>query len=377
MERRLHHRQKAFTRGALALLLLLGAVGCAKDTPQNTFETHGPFAGELNEIMAPVWIISGVVFVLVQGLVLYCVIAFRRKSDDERPEQIHGSTPFEIGWTIIPALLLVFVAFITIGKIWWLDEKHEDALQVEVIGHQWWWEYNYFDASGKTIAHTANELHIPTGRKVQLLITSADVIHNYWPPKLSGKIYAIPGRENHMTIQADTPDFYYGQCAEYCGLSHANMRLRVVAEPPAQFDRWLAANSFTTPSKTYALVTADNADSASEVEKGYTLFLQKGCSGCHAVNGVSRGAVGPDLTNFNSRATFGGAIFDNDDESVRVWLRNPPQEKPGSLMPDLDLTEGEISSLIAYLRTLGDPALRGVAPPGQAAGATGSETTTP
>jgi cytochrome c oxidase subunit 2 len=172
-----------------------------------------------------------------------------------------------------------------------------------------------------------------------------------------------------MTIQADKADFYYGQCTEYCGLSHANMRLRVVAEEPAQFERWMEANSVDRPSKVHPLVTAESSATATEEEKGYTLFLQKGCSGCHAVNGVSRGAVGPNLTYFNSRATFAGAIFGNDDENLRAWLRDPPAEKPGSLMPKLNLPEGEITSLIAYLRTLGDPGLRGApVPAGVAAG---------
>ena len=192
---------------------------------------------------------------------------------------------------------------------------------------------------------------------MQLNLTSADVIHNYWPPKLSGKVYAIPGRRNHMTIQADKADFYYGECAEYCGLSHANMRLRVVAQSPADFDQWMAANSATRPATTFPIVcTADQA-TASEETKGATLFLQKGCSGCHAVNGISRGAVGPNLTYFNSRATFVGAIFDNDNDNLRSWLRDPPSEKPGSLMPKLNLAETEITSLIAYLRTLGDLSL--------------------
>jgi len=353
--------------GITSLALLVA--GCARDTPQNALHPEGPFSRSVHNLIVPVFGVAGLVFVFVEGLIVYAMIRFRRRSEDERPEQIHGSTKFELAWTILPALILVGVGAATISKIFYLDRQFKDSMQVQVIGHQWWWEYNYKDADGKTIVAAANELHIPVGRKVQLNLTSADVIHNFWPPKLAGKVYAIPGRKNHMTIQADKAEFYYGECAEYCGLSHANMRLRVVAQPQADFDRWMAANSVDTPAATYPIVTAKQAATASEEAKGHTLFLQKGCSGCHAVNGVSKGAVGPNLTYFNSRATFAGAIFGNDNESLRAWLRDPPAEKPGSLMPKLNLAEDEITSLIAYLRTLGDPSLRGTpVPAGLAAG---------
>ncbi|MBA3283251.1 MAG: cytochrome c oxidase subunit II [Acidimicrobiia bacterium] len=353
---------------ALTCLAVVGA-GCAADTPQNTFDPEGPFSRSVDDLIKPVFLIAALVFVFVEGLIVYAVFRFRRRTEDDRPEQIHGSTKFELAWTVVPALLLVVVGVLTVSKIFYLDRQFKSSMQVEVIGHQWWWEYNYKDASGKTVVAAANELHIPVGRKVQLNLTSADVIHNYWPPKLAGKVYAIPGRRNHMTIQADKADFYYGECAEYCGLSHANMRLRVVAQSQADFDRWVAANSPDLAAKSYGIVGSAEQATASEEEKGYTLFLQKGCSGCHAVNGVARGAVGPNLTYFNSRATFAGAIFENDNDNLRAWLRDPPAEKPGSLMPKLNLSEGEITSLIAYLRTLGDPALRGApVPAGLAAG---------
>ena len=359
--------RRGLAAGLTGLVVLLA--GCGYDTPQNAMDPEGPFSRSVDSLIQPVFLIAAVVFVFVEGLIVYAVLRFRRRSEEDRPEQIHGSTKFELAWTIVPALILVFVGVITVSKIFYLDRQFEDAMQVEVIGHQWWWEYNYKDGDGKTFVAAANELHIPVGRKVQLNLTSADVIHNYWPPKLAGKVYAIPGRKNHMTIQADKADFYYGECAEYCGLSHANMRLRVVAEQQGDFDRWVRANSVDRPGPTYPIVGSADQATASEEAKGHTLFLQKGCSGCHAVNGVARGAVGPNLTYFNSRATFAGAIFENDNDNLRAWLRDPPAEKPGSLMPKLGLTESEITSLIAYLRTLGDPGLRGApVPAGVAAG---------
>jgi cytochrome c oxidase subunit 2 len=253
--------------------------------------------------------------------------------------QIHGNSKFEIGWTVAPALILVVMGFATVGTIIRFNrEPKGDAVQVTVIGHQWWWEYRY---PGRGVT-TANELHIPTGRDVRLTVTSADVIHNYWPPKLQGKIYAVPGRNARMTVQTDEEGTYFGECAEYCGLSHANMRLRVIAESPQDFERWVTAEA----------AAAGQPPAGSLAGDGATLFLNKGCGGCHTVNGVSSGRVGPNLTHFQARQTFAGAIFENNTQNLRAWLRNPPDEKPGSIMPDLNLTEDEITKLIAYLETL-------------------------
>ena len=186
--------------GVALTSLAVIAAGCARDTPQNTFDPEGPFSRSVDNLIRPVFMIAAVVFVFVEGLIVYAVFRFRRRGEDDRPEQIHGSTKFELAWTIVPALILVGVGALTVSRIFYLDRQYKDSMQVEVIGHQWWWEYNYKDGDGKTIVAAANELHIPVGRKVQLNLTSADVIHNYWPPKLAGKVYAIPGRRNHMTI---------------------------------------------------------------------------------------------------------------------------------------------------------------------------------
>jgi cytochrome c oxidase subunit 2 len=212
-------------------------------------------------------------------------------------------------------------------------------VKVDVIGHQWWWEYRY--ASGENVV-TANELHIPANTPVVLNLTSKDVIHNFWPPKLAGKIYAIPGRINHMTIQADNPGEYFGQCAEFCGTSHANMRLRVIAHTRADYDAWVVAN---TAANTVPAGTTPQA-------AGATLFRQKGCASCHTVDGYSKGEIGPNLTHLHQRHVFAGSLFELTDENLRTWLRNPPKEKPGSIMPNLNLSEDEITKLIAYLDTL-------------------------
>jgi cytochrome c oxidase subunit 2 len=183
---------------------------------------------------------------------------------------------------------------------------------------------------------------VPVGYKVNLELRSVDVMHNFWPPKLAGKIYAIPGRVNHMVIEAEKPGIYYGQCAEFCGLSHADMRLRVIAHEPADYARWVAANT----------ITPDVPTGSSDAAAGAQLFRVKGCASCHTVEGFAKGELGPNLTHLQQREVFAGAIFEMNDENLRTWLRDPPKEKPGSLMPNLNLTEDEITKLIAYLNTL-------------------------
>ncbi|MGH9154297.1 MAG: cytochrome c oxidase subunit II, partial [Acidimicrobiales bacterium] len=275
-------------------------------------------------------------------LVTYAGVRFRRRSEDEAPVQVHGNARMELGWTIAPAAVLAVVGVLTVSTVFDINKipTGPDVLEVSVTGHQWWWEYEYTDV-GVT---TANEMHIPIGRKVALTLLSDDVIHSFWPPKLAGKVDVIPNRVNHMVIEAEKPGIYYGQCAEFCGLSHANMKLRVVAHPQAEFDAWLISN--TRPA------SLPEAGTDPEAAAGAALFRGRGCASCHTVEGYSAGTLGPDLTHLQQRKVFAGAIFDINDKNLRRWLRDPPAEKPGSLMPDLDLSEDDISKLIAYLDTL-------------------------
>ena len=321
-----------------ALGLLLVACGDT-ELPQNALDPQGPYAQKVHDLARPVFIIAGLVFLLVQGLVIYIAVKFRRRSEDEAPVQVHGNVRMELTWTVIPAAVLAVVGVLTVGTIVDLDRvpKGEDVVKVTVIGHQWWWEYDYPDHD----VVTANELHIPVGVPIAITLESVDVIHSFWPPKLAGKIDVIPNRQNHMTLEADKPGTYYGQCAEFCGLSHGDMRLRVVAHEPADFERWVESN-------------AEEAELPEEAEAaaGAALFRAKGCASCHTVKGYAAGEVGPDLTHLQQRKVFAGAIFDMNEKNMRRWLRNPPEEKPGSIMPNLELTEEEITTLIAYLNTL-------------------------
>jgi cytochrome c oxidase subunit II len=324
--------------GPAALLLALAA--CSENAPQDTMEPAGPVAKKILDLSEPVFLIAGVVFVVVQALVLVAVLKFRDRPDKPgpEPEQIHGNTKLEVGWTLIPALILFAIAIPTIATIFDLSQKPKDALNVTVVGHQFWWEYRYDDLG----IVSANELNIPAGVPVELTLESVDVIHSYWIPPLAGKTDVIPGRTNHMGFEADRPGTYMGQCTEFCGLSHANMRALAIAHSPSDFDAWVARQRAGAPTP------AEGSPAA----EGASLFTAKGCAGCHTVAGVSQGQVGPDLTHLASRTTFAGSMFPLDRDNLRRWLADPPGVKPGSLMPDLDLTGEEITQLIAYLETL-------------------------
>jgi len=331
-----HNRRWAALGASLFLLL----AGCAKKAPQSTLEPKGDVAHRIANLINPVFIVAGVVFLLVQGLIVVAVIKFRAKPDSPEPEQIHGNTRLEVGWTLLPALILLAVAVPTIKTIFDLAKKPDNPINVTVIGHQFWWEYRYTDLG----VVTANELRMPAGRPVELTLNSVDVIHSYWIPPLGGKTDVVPGRNNHMHLEADAPGEYLGQCTEFCGASHANMRAKAIAMTPGDFDAWVAGQKTAAPTPQDGTLPAD----------GMALFATKGCSGCHTVQGVSAGVVGPNLTHLASRTTFAGSIFDRNDANLRKWLTNPQGEKPGNAMkiPGAPLTPDEITKLIGYLDTL-------------------------
>ncbi len=279
---------------------------------------------------------------LVEALLVIAVVRFRHRPGRGMPKQVHGHPALELTWTVIPAVILAAIAFPTVGTIFELANRAPaGSLNVRVVGHQWWWEVEY---PGLKV-ETANEIHIPVNRPIYFAITSNDVIHSFWIPRLAGKQDLEPGRTNHLTLEADTPGQYLGQCAEYCGLSHANMRLRVMAQTQADFDAWVAQQGRPAPAPPPATLQ---------------ILQSHGCAGCHALNGVEGFApsaigqtmIGPDLTHFGARTTFAGSTFANTEVNLSNWLKNPPGVKPGADMPNLGLTQDEISALVAYLRSL-------------------------
>lgn len=322
---------------------LMSVAACARDAPLDTLNPAGPVARQIDSLWDLVFGAAVVVFVVVEGLLVFALFRFRqRKGDTEAPKQTHGNTRLEIAWTIAPAVLLAVLAVPTVSTIWALSREPADALQVTVTGVQWWWRYDYPEQR----VVTANELHIPAGRPVRLALKSNDVIHSFWVPRLAGKQDVVPGRTNHLTLEADEPGEYSGTCVEYCGLSHANMRLTVIAHSPQDFERWVAGQLRPAVAPTDELAM-----------EGKRIFEAQACVGCHTIRGTKgEGTTGPDLTHFASRDAFAGYIFPRTDENLREWLRDAPGEKPGSKMPagiaEMGLTEDDITALIAYLQSL-------------------------
>ncbi len=239
--RGMSRRRICLTGGLLAVVAIFLA-SCASNAPQDSLDPAGPYARQIDALFRPVFWIATAVFVLVEGLIVVAVIRFRdRGEDDDRvPEQVHGNRRLEIMWTIAPAVLLAAIAVPTIATIFSLDAKPAGALDVRVvIGHQFWFEVQYPDMD----VVTANEMHIPVGQPVYVTIESVDVIHSFWVPRLAGKQDVVPGSVHHLKIEADEPGLYEGQCAEYCGESHANMQFAVVAQTPADFQTWVAGRA--------------------------------------------------------------------------------------------------------------------------------------
>lgn len=325
-----------------AVLLLL-STACARNAPLDTLRPAGPVARQIDGLWWVVFYMAAAVFVIVEGLFVIALFRFRhRKGDTSEPKQTHGNNRLEVGWTVVPALVLLTLAFPTVFTIFALAREKPNSLHVTVTAQQWWWHYDY---PGMNVV-TANELHIPAGRPIFLTLKSADIIHSFWSPRLGGKQDVVPGRTNHLTIQADKPGTYLGTCVEYCGLSHANMRLRVIAQTPADFDRWAKnqAGDLMPPRSALA-------------KKGEKTFLAQQCVSCHTIRGTkAEGTVGPDLTHFATRSTFAGSIFDRTPHNLKLWLTDAPAEKPGSKMPagvaTLGLSNNDITALIAFLQGL-------------------------
>ncbi|HEV8420664.1 MAG TPA: cytochrome c oxidase subunit II [Actinomycetota bacterium] len=326
------------------LALLLSA--CGADKPQNSLDPAGRYSRKIDALFDPVFWIAVAVFVLVEGLMVVILVKFRHRPGNPVPKQIHGNKRLEIGWTLAPSLLLAGVAVFTLPVIFQLAEVPTgNVMRINVTGHQWWWEVKY-PAQKLT---TANEVHIPVGQKVYVTLTSNDVIHSFWVPRLAGKQDLEPNRKTHLLIEADAPGSYLGQCAEFCGLSHANMHLRVVAETRADFDAWVQAEGRPAqppPEDVFALMTRPDI----------------ACNGCHTIDGVRDskgtafiGTVGPNLTHFASRERFAGDTFPREDrELLAQWLLDAPSLKPGADMPSFvgKLSKQDIDALIAYLESL-------------------------
>ena len=327
--------------GLAALLIGLGLLaGCAGPYhPQSALEPETEYGWKLQHLFELILALAAVVFVSVEGMLLYTAWRFRARPGQPRPRQIHGNTRFEIAWTIAPAVVLAIIAVPTVRTIFDVAMPPPgNSLRIEVIGHQWWWEYRYPDFN----VVTANEPHMPTSTNVSFDLTSADVIHSFWLPRLGGKRDVVPTHTNHIYVDApDHPGEYFGQCAEFCGASHADMRTRAYVDSPADFDAWVKNQQAPAPQP------------APEVARGAQVFMSNACIGCHTIAGTNaQGQTGPNLTHVGSRSTIAAGMLDNTPDNVVRWVSDPQAVKPEALMPKLGLSDDDLRAVAAYLESL-------------------------
>lgn len=408
--------RQIITPGLIIMFGLAFAAGAQMQHPNSTFQPHSELGRSIDFLWDRLMLLATIVFVLVEGALLYVVFRYRRKGNEtSKPPQTHGHAVLEILWTLIPAFILIFIAVPTVRIIFQTQAKvAAGALQIEVIGHQWWWEFRYPEYK----ITTANEIYLPVGRTVNFKLNSNDVIHSFWTPQLGGKRDVIANHTNYIWYTPDSSmksAVWNGFCTEYCGTSHAKMRFRVFTVQPAEFASWVAgqqkpaAFGATAAPATDAVAPAAPAGAQlASMPAGYTfprevaefdyakphtpipgdlsftkgltgsaargmqVYSSSACIGCHAIAGnpSSVGVVGPNLTHIGSRATLGAGSFPNTPAYLALWIKNARKMKPGVLMPTLGLNEydpqlkkpvekamgglddQQIADIVAYLSSL-------------------------
>jgi cytochrome c oxidase subunit 2 len=392
-----------------ALAIIAGA--CSGPHPNTTFTPHSELGRDIDALWDRLLLLGTIVFVLVEGALIFVIIRYRHRDSTDKPPQTHGSTKLEILWTLIPAVILVFIAIPTVRTIFKTQAPAPaGSLQIEVIGHQWWWEFRYPEYG----IVTANEVYVPTGRTVNFTLHSADVIHSFWAPQLGGKRDVVTNRTNFLWYTPDSSmetSVWNGFCAEYCGASHANMRFRVFTVKPDDFARWAAwektqaafgavpaaatANASSTP-QTMAVAAAPyifpkdkipaytiprtpppeglefTAGLTGNAGRGKQIFTNGACIGCHTIGGnpSAMGVLGPNLTHIGSRTTIAAGRYPNAAAFLALWIKNARVMKPEALMPTLGLdqydpvlktkvtvatgglTDQQIADVVAYLTAL-------------------------
>lgn len=397
-------RQLASIGAAIALATvfstLLGA--CTGEHPNTTFTPNSEYGRDIDFIWDRLLLLGTIVFILTEAALLFIVFKYRHNDKRGVPPQTHGNTKLEILWTLIPAVILVFIAVPTVRTIFKTQAAVvPNALQVEVIGHQWWWEFRYPEYG----VVTANEVYLPKGRTVNFALKTADVLHSFWAPQLGGKRDLIANRTNYIWLTPDSTmktAVWNGFCTEYCGSSHANMRFRVVTVEPADFERWTAHqkspamfNSMAMPGAVGATVASApyifpaenipaytipktptpkgltwNESLVGDPARGEKTYSSSSCIGCHTVTGnpMSVGKIGPNLTHVGSRITIAAGLYPNDRKHLALWIKNARRMKPGSIMNTLGkgehdpimkntvtvggLDDQQIADIVAYLQSL-------------------------
>lgn len=333
----------------LAGLALLVLSGCSDpNSPQGFWaRPRSDFAADIQWLFEIIAWAAAAVFVVVQTVLIVAIIRFRRRRGAPMPAQVHGHTKLEILWTILPAVVLAFVAVPTVRTIFAsYHPQTEGTIQVEVIGRQFWWEFRYPQYG----IVTANEVHFPAGTRVTLTLESADVLHEFWLPQLGGKRQVVPNSPheggyrhiNELWWTANTPGIYYGQCTQLCGMSHANMRMRAIVHDAASWEAWLEAQQ-----------SASGQPINARVERGYELVTAGACAGCHTIADTpAQGVVGPNLTRLGARLTIAAGMLENNEANLIRWLKDPEAVKPGNRMPNLGLSDQDAAAIAAYLLSL-------------------------
>jgi cytochrome c oxidase subunit 2 len=394
-----------FALGALALL-----TGCdynfwRMDGHQSTINVAGPVARSQLEVFYVTCWVTLVIFILVGSVLAYATLKFRAKTEAEEkavpPEQGHGNPLIELGLIAASVLALVIIAIPTLKGIWYTydvpEDRKADTYEITATGYQWWFKFEYpsEQIAGSGALTTGNELVIPAGRPVRVNVRTIDVIHSFWVPKLAGKVDMMPNRANFLWLQADEPGYFWGQCAEYCGDSHAVMRFRVIALSPKDFADWVAQQ--TAPARTVAPKPGETpkaqfaslrtfkqnetgitdkfdvapleawkakqfpekGENAALIAQGKALFVAKTCASCHEVRGHgAAGISGPNLTHIGARTTLAAGLIENNAEQLQRWIHNPGAVKPGNKMAkayidnNIKLTPEDEVALVAYLQSL-------------------------
>jgi cytochrome c oxidase subunit II len=355
--------------GVLLSALLLASLlltACGENSP-SILDTKGPVAAKEEGLFWFILVVATIVFVAVEFLLIYSIARFREKPNSPLPRQTHGNNTIEIIWTVVPSIFLFAVLVGTIYTMFSLSQPAGQKIDITVVGHQWWWEFDYNDNPNVV---TADELVVPTGKVISLELHSDNVIHSFWVPQLTGKTDVVPGHKNTKWFQADQPGTYKGLCTEFCGLQHANMEFYVKAVSPNDYQTWLSSQQLAAQNSTDA-----------NVQAGKTIFTGGGgCQGCHGIVGVNlksfndpvgQNLIGPNLTHFGTRRTIAGGVLQWDPASCVVtgtgndahvvnkdscnlykWLRDPESVKEGNDMKIRHLSDNEIALLIAYLESL-------------------------
>ncbi len=415
------HARRVLTALAVACLPLI--TGGWLTGPQSTFDTKGPVAkAQLDVFYVTLWV-TGIIFVIVAGVLAYATLKFKARDTDDPnapvPPQGHGNPLVELGLIAASVIALVFIAVPTLHNIWYTYDVPEDekatAYEVNAIGYQWWFKFEYpkEEIAADTPLVLANELVIPAGRAVRINLRTFDVIHSFWVPKLAGKVDMIPNRANHLWLKADEPGYFWGQCAEYCGESHAVMRFRVIALNETEFADWVArqkagAKAVTTneaqpvfasyqpiknernlpgwseefdrdPLASWRKQQQPEASAGDQalIDEGRKLFAAKNCNTCHAIRDDQQGGApfAPDLTHIGSRTTIAGGLLENSAQNLHRWLTDPNGVKPGNKMyrgftggmngyvlvnhetntitgENIKISDDEARALVAYLHSL-------------------------